>query len=334
MKYLIAIFIFFGNHSLMAQQDIKSLQETAAAFRKQGDYTNAELVLTKALQQDDGNLSVGRDLAWVQFLRKEYNKAAETIRPFADRRDADVQTFQVAAMIYKAKEDAGEADKIYKKALKKFPNSGPLYSEYGELLFLRQDYSAIKQWEKGIELDPNYPGNYYNAARYYYFTLDKTWSIIYGEIFVNMESYSRRTIEMKNILLNSYKKLFIDNEIMKNQNSSNPFTTAFLSTMNRQAALTSKGITPESLTMIRTRFILDWDEKNAARFPFRLFEYHRQLLKEGLFDAYNQWLFGSIQNLTAFQNWINTHNETYKEFTAFQQGRIFKMPGSQNYQSK
>ena len=94
-----------------------------------------------------------------------------------------------------------------------------------------------------------------------------------------------------------------------------------------------EGINPESLTMIRTRFILDWDEKYASKYPFRLFEYHRQLLKEGLFEAYNQWLFGSVQNLTAFQTWINTHADAYQQFVAFQQGRVFKMNGPV-YQSK
>ena len=64
----------------------------------------------------------------------------------------------------------------------------------------RQDYDAIKWWEKGIEVDPNYSSNYYNACKYYYFTYDKVWSLIYGEIFVNLESYSKRTPEIKNIL--------------------------------------------------------------------------------------------------------------------------------------
>jgi hypothetical protein len=65
-----------------------------------------------------------------------------------------------------------------------------------------------------------------------------------------------------------------------------------------------------------------------------LFEYHRQLLREGLFDAYNQWLFGPVQNLTAFQNWTTVHAESYKDFSDFQRGRVFKLPSGQNYQGK
>lgn len=331
---LLGLFLASFAMSQAQSPDVKNLQETAKNFAKEGDYANAAIVLNRALLQDQGNLQLTRDLAFAQYMQRDINGAFQSIKSIVDRREADVETFQIAGMIYKEKEDGTETEKLYKKGIKKFPTSGVLYNEYGEFLWYKQDYSAIRQWEKGIEADPNFSGNYYNAAKYYFFTVDKVWSVIYGEIFVNMESYSRRTIEIKTLLLNSYKKMFQDGDIMKNQNSKNEFAVAFLNTINKQASVLSLGITPESLTMMRTRFILDWDERYAQQFPYRLFEYHRQLLRQGLFDAYNQWLFGPVQNLTAFQNWTNTHTEAYKEFTTFQRGRVFKMPTAQNYQTK
>lgn len=316
------------------QTDAKTLQETAKNFLKQGDYANAVLVLSRARQQEPDNASVVRELAFAYYMQEDYNKAEATIKPLAEDRDADVQIYQVAGLIYKAKDNAGEADKLYKKGLKKFPSSGVLYNEYGEFLSDQRNNTAIRQWERGIEVDPNYSGNYYNAARYYNTTANKVWSIIYAEIFVNMESYSRRTIEVKNMLLDGYRKLFTDVDLTKGAEGKNEFTMAYLNTLNRQSAVASMGITPESLTMIRARFVLNWDKTYASRLPFRLFEYHRQLLKEGLFDAYNQWLFGPVQNLTAYQNWTTTHNEAYKEFTDFQRGRVFKLPAGQNYQNR
>lgn len=335
MKFTIILMFAVLSINISAQQpDANTLYETAKGFVKQGDYSNAVLVLNRALQQDPDNLDMLKDLAFAQYLQRDFTRALETIKPLLDRKDVDVQAYQVAGLVYKANDDMNEIEKLYKKGLKKFPESGVLYNEYGEFLWAKQDYNAIKQWEKGIELEPNHSGNYYNAAKYYYFTVDKVWSIIYSEIFINMESYSRRSIEIKNLLLDSYKKLFTDTDIMKNQNSKNEFTIAYLNTVNRQSAIASIGITPESLTMIRTRFVLDWDDKHASKFPFRLFEYHRQLLREGLFDAYNQWIFGSIQNLTSFQNWTNTHAQAYNEFNLFYRGRVFKLPAGQNYQTK
>jgi hypothetical protein len=81
---------------------------------------------------------------------------------------------------------------MYKTALRKFPESGVLYNDYGELLWDRNDFAAAsKQWLRGIQTDQNFSGNYYNAARYYYMTEDKVWGLLYGEIFLNLESYSR-----------------------------------------------------------------------------------------------------------------------------------------------
>ena len=332
--FFVFLFSLAATYATAQQTDAKTLQETAKNFLKQGDYANAVLVLGRARQQEPDNADVVRDLAFAYYLQEDYNKAEETIKPLAESRDADVQIYQVAGLIYKAKNNSGEADKLYKKGLKKFPSSGVLYNEYGEFLFDQRNNTAIRQWEKGIEVDPNYSGNYYNAARFYTATADKIWSLIYAEIFVNMESYSRRTIEVKNMLLDNYRKLFTDVDITKSGEGKNEFTQAYLNTLNRQSVVASMGITPESLTMIRTRFVLNWDKTYAQKFPYRLFEYHRQLLKEGLFDAYNQWLFGPVQNLTTYQNWTTTHADVYKEFTDFQRGRVFKLPGGQNYQNR
>ena len=179
--------------------------------------------MSKAALQDPDNVEIQRELALALYLKSDLNKALETIKPLLDRRDADIQVYQVAGMIYKGREDFTEADRLYKKGIKKFPESGMLYNDYGELLWHRNDVTAIKVWEKGMEMDPNYTGNYYSGAKYYGATNDKIWSIIYGEIFVNMESSSRRTIEIKNLILEGYKKLLTSTDASTNTNNKNPF---------------------------------------------------------------------------------------------------------------
>jgi len=256
----------------------------------------------------------------------------EVIKPLLERDDADDQCFQIAANIYKQLEQPKESDKLYRRAIKKFPASGPLYNDLGELLWEQNDYTAIKQWEKGIETDPSYSKNYYNASRYYFFTTDKIWSIIYGEIFINMEPFSSRTPEIKTILLESYKKLFASSETALAAGAEkNQFVGAYIKTTWKQNVVATAGINTETLTMIRTRFILDWYQDYADKLPFKLFEFHRQLLQEGMFDAYNHWIFEPVQNLPAYQNWTILHATEYNEFTRFQKGRIFKIPAGQYY---
>ncbi len=336
MKSLIFFFILLlASFSVIAQpEDPKTLHETAKTFMRSGDFDNAIIVLTRAIQQDKSNLEMQKDLVMSYYLKRDYEKALTGVKSLLDRDDADAVTFQLAGNVYKALELVKDCDKMYKKALKKFPKSGPLYSEYGELLWSSKDFSAIGQWEKGIEMDPAFSGNYYNAALYYFYAKDKVWSLIYGEIFVNMESLSERGAAMKEQLLQVYKeKLFADADLMKGEeNNKSEFARAFLQGMSKQSSLAGKGINTEVLTMIRTRFILDWYVYYAGKYPFRLFDYQRQLLSEGMFNAYNQWLFGATENLTAYDNWTKTNAEEYNNFKTFQKNRVFKVPPGQHYQ--
>lgn len=318
----------------MAQDDVKTMHENAKTFMRSGDFDNAVIVLTRALQKDNKNLELQKDLAMSYYLKRDYTRALEGIEQMTERDDADVITFQIAGNVYKALEKVKDCEKMYKKALKKFPRSGPLYSEYGELLWAAKDFSAVQQWEKGIQADPAYSGNYYNAALYYFFTKDKVWSVVYGEIFVNMESLSERGAAMKQLLLQAYKeKLFAEADPAKGEEKNkSEFAKAFLQGISKQSSLASKGINAETLTMIRSRFILDWYNTHATKFPFRLFDYQRQLLQEGMFEAYNQWLFGSVENLAAYDNWTKTHPDQYEAFNKFQRNRVFRMPSGQYYQ--
>lgn len=298
---------------------------------RQGDYANASLILTRALGQAPDNIEIAKDLAYDYYLQKENEKALETIKPLLEKDNADDQTYQIGGTIYRAMGQQKDAEKLYKKAIKSFPKSGTLYNDYGEMLWSKQDFGAIKQWEKGIEEDPSYGGNYYNASKYYFLTADKIWCVIYGEIFVNIESFTSRTAEIKNIVLDGYKKLFAETNLLSNVKDKNNFEVAYLTTMNKQNSVVINGLNAETLTMIRTRFILDWDQTYAKKFPFRLFEQQEQYLEEGLFPAYNQWIFGATQNLANYQSWISTHAGEYEGFTKFQQGRIFKIPDGQFY---
>lgn len=332
-KIFISLSLILTIVSSAFAQDPKTLYETGKTFQRQGDFANAILVFNRALEQQPNDLNLLKDLAFTYYLQRDFVKARQTALPLPDRADSDVQTFQILGLVYKALEERKEAEKLYKQGLKKFPKSGMLYNEYGEMLWTKQDYSAIKFWEKGIEVDPNFSSNYYNAAKHYYHTFDKVWPVVYGEIFLNLESYSKRTAEIKDLLLASYKKLFSETDLSNKQDIKNPFVAAFLTQMAKHSAAISQGVNSESLTVLRTKFILDWFDKEAGKFPFRLFDYQQQLLKAGMFDSYNQWIFGASQNLPAFQIWTNTNGEAYSQFTTFQKGRVFKVPEKQYYQT-
>ncbi|MBW7840439.1 MAG: hypothetical protein H3C36_12550 [Chitinophagaceae bacterium] len=311
--------------------DTQTLHQNAKEFMKSGDYANATIILVRALEKSPNNLAIAKDLALSFYMESENIKAVNVLKPFVEKDQADAQAYQITGMAMRRMGQIKDADKLYKKALKMFPDSGPLYNDYGEFLWSNRDFSAIAQWEKGIEKEPRFPGNYFNAARYYFLSQDKIWGLIYGEIFINMESYSSRTAEIKTQLLDGYKKLFSDPDLLANTKNKNKFELAFLTSMNKQNSIVLRGLNPETLTMIRTRFILNWYREYADRFPLILFDIQKELLEKGLFQVYNQWIFGAAQNLNAFQNWTTRHPEEYASFNRYLQTRILQIPENQYY---
>ncbi|HMG67596.1 MAG TPA: tetratricopeptide repeat protein, partial [Chitinophagaceae bacterium] len=201
MKRLLFIFGLFLCLDTCFAQQADSLHRVAKQFMRSGDYPNAIIVLSNALKKDPENLEIQKDLAFTYYLQRNYSASVESGRKLIARNDADEQCYQILGMAYKAIDEKKEADKMYKQGIKKFPGSGELYNEYGEMLWVEKNAEAIRFWERGIEVDPNYSSNYYNASRYYYYTYDKVWSLIYGEIFINLESYSKRTPEIKSLLV-------------------------------------------------------------------------------------------------------------------------------------
>ncbi|MBO9660525.1 MAG: hypothetical protein J7527_17015, partial [Chitinophagaceae bacterium] len=133
--------------------------------------------------------------------------------------------------------------------------------------------------------------------------------------------------------LKAYKeKLFNQASLQKDiDKTKNEFAKAFLTIMNKQLTLTNKGVTVESLGAVRSRFILDWYNTYSTKFPYKLFDYQQQLLQSGMFEAYNQWLFGPVDNLAAYDSWTKNHADQYETFKKFQSNRTFKMPQGQYY---
>jgi tetratricopeptide (TPR) repeat protein len=331
MKKLWVIFCLVISTFYTHAQDVVQMQETARTFMVQGDYANAIIVLNKAREIQPNNINVNKDLALNYYFSGNNKKALEIIKPTLDREDTDDKCYQIAGDILLAEDDVKEAEKLYKKGIKKFSNSGSLYNELGKLMWLQKNYDAIKMWEKGIEVDPSFSKNYFNASKFYYFSTDKIYSIYYGEIFLNMEPMSTSSPEIKNLLFESYKKIFVDIETEKKTQTNSPFATAILQTLLKQQNVINTGINTETLIMLRTRFILDWYATYASKYPSKLFDLQRQLLQDGIFEAYNHWIFTAAQNLSYYQSWTTTNSVKYNELNQFQRSRIFKIPSGQYY---
>ncbi|MBV9963491.1 MAG: hypothetical protein JO072_14705 [Parafilimonas sp.] len=332
-KVFILIILISAGQLLHAQQTVDGIRKQAQTSAQQQDFSGAIDILEQGLKQYPENIDLLKDESYIAYLGRDYQRSMQVGKTITERDDADVQSYQILGLTYKAIANYKEADKLYKAALKKFPNSGVLYGEYGDMLSQYDNKrGAIVQWEKGISADANYSSNYYYASKYYADNNNIFWSCIYGEIFVNMESLTKRTEEIKTLLLNNYKNVLNKQsniEVLKA--SGTDFEKAVATSMSNAMETETGDVTPEMITAFRTRFILNWNNTNANSYPYHLFDFYTQLLRNGLFDAYNQWLFGTTINKNRYDSWVYTHDEEMQNFTQFQHNVLFKMPAEQYY---
>ncbi|MBW0177237.1 tetratricopeptide repeat protein [Sediminibacterium sp.] len=335
MRIVILTLLLLTQVTVIAQDPGKKLQETAKSMLMQGDFDNAIAILETAVKQAPADISIQKDLAYACYLKRDFAKSIQIGRVLAERSDADEQIFQILGLCYKATASYKEGAKLYKTALKKFPNSTIIYNELGELLIMdNAPAEAIEQWEKGIKADPNYSSNYYNACIYYTKTGNWVRVALYGELFVNLESFTERTTDVKKALLNAWQKLFLPTVISQQlKNNPSAFEKNVLQTMEKIVQTVTAGFQPETSTSIRSKWVLDWFKNNTG-YPFGLFDQQQYFIREGLFEAYNQWLFAEPVNQDAYKVWKDTHPKEAAAFDAFQKTRLFKLPPGQNYFSK
>lgn len=326
--------IFFAGKSAAQTLTVNQLQENAQQYMQQGDYEKAVSTLLKARQQAPLNMSLLTNLSFAYFLQRDFSKAIETGKVAIEMDDADQKAFQVLGLSYKSIASYKEANKMYKAALRKFPNGGVIYNEYGECLALDKNLKdAIIQWEKGIQQDPNYSGNYFNAVKYYIDQQNWLRIMLYGEIFINLESYSAKTIETKNYLLKAYQNLIHTNNLNQKQNDRplSGFEQSILAIWSSLSPIKVAIFNIDSLTSLKNGFLQKWDKTNNLQYPYRLIDHWKQLSNEGILAAYHQWVLGDATNADEYEKWQVEHAKEFVMFQQFQQSRIFKIPTGQYY---
>ena len=343
MKQIViaGLILSFMGFQAKAQEnpELIKITESAAAFISKGDYGNAAAMYTQAVRMAPDNVALRRDLAYVYFLDKNYDRAKEIITPVLNSSVADEQTFQIAAAVENASGKSAKARKIVNSGLQKFPNSGLLHNYLGNLVVgaSKNGNDALKAWNKGIAVDPSYPMNYYNAANAYFHKKEMVWALIYAETYANLDPYSAKTGEMKKLVYEAYQKVFApssDSKVPEFSGVSNDkahirFEQAFMNVLNSNISTVSEGFNVESIGMLRTRFITNWQKNYSKTFPLALLDYQNKLIRSGHYIAYNQWLLGATESSQGFSEWVNQNMEAYRNFEVWMKNNPLK-PNSED----
>lgn len=306
--------------------EVEQMYRQAKDYLSKGGIQQAISLFRQAIQLAPDVPLLHRDLGQALNITGAYSEAYDIVAPLINSRRADEQTYQIAGAALAGKGERKKARNLLERGIGIYPHSGMLYYELGKNHENSGDNEyALDAWLQGIENDPAYHLNYYEAARIYSLTDKPIWTILYGEIFVTLERHTPRSTEARRLMLNAYEAIFknIGNLPVPKYGTFTPtmagtdFETAVMQTMMQLAPVVSDGITTENLIMLRTRFTMDWLTNYSARFPYSMFTYHDKLLRAGHFDAYNQWLFGKTENAGQFAAWTSFHPDAIATYESW-----------------
>jgi len=313
-----------------AQTNIETAHQKgvdAVKFEDAGKFDEALQLLNEAAKLDPANIDYPYEMTYCYYGKKEYQKVIDVLEKLKDAPNSFDRLYELLGNSYDMLGNSDKAIATYREGLKKLPNSGVLYLELGVIPLYKKDYnSALNYFEKGIEVQPGFPSNYYWAARLYSGSDDKVWGMLYGEIFINLERNSERTQEISKLLFDTYKSsisypspgkisvAFSKNTVVSldKDKISMPYSMVYEPVMSLAVA-GETAIDLNSLDRIRLNFLKFYDQKFNKDYPNALFSYQNQVLQSGNLEAYNHWLL-SEGDVPAFNTWKIANSDKWGKF--------------------
>ena len=337
--YILSVLLVAHHNCALAQEwsspEVEQMYQQGMLSLSKANATEATAIFQKIKIIEPNNFLVKKSLAQSYQLSGYQKMALNELEPLFANNTADAECYRIAALANMGIQEDKKALKVLTDGIAKHPQSGLLYYERGIIYKQQKNYeNALKSWLDGIAADPNYHLNYHEAAIAYVQTEQVIWAIIYGEIFVNKEPNTKRSNDMRILILDAYQKLFFtpsknpnDNVINEPKNFEEAVKKNYLSLF----FVVSDGINTENLTMLRSRFMVNWQNTYATRFPFGLFDYWDDMMRNGHFDAYSQWIFGKVENPQLYDNWMSTFGDDMSNFLEYRAKKQPNITAKDNY---
>jgi len=336
IKIVGIIFLFVLTNLASGQTNKEEALEIAMeaiTLMDNGQIEESIELLKEAEKLDPERIDYPYEIAYAYYIDKNYKEAIKILEKLKDHKDVNERVFQLLGNSYDIIGDPEKAFIAYDEGLAKFPNSGMIYLEKGNVYWGKEEYEkAIPFYEKGIEIDPSFPSNYYRASLFYCSSTEEVWGLIYGEIFMNLERNSERTITISKLLYDTYKseiKFTSDssfsvsfsqnasiniNDLNDVNNLKLPFGIGVYEPTFMLAMIEEKSIDIHSLNRIRSNFNdLYYEKKQNKDYPNVLFDYQKKVKEAGHLEAYNYWILMKGDE-DGFDEWYFENKDKWESF--------------------
>jgi Tfp pilus assembly protein PilF len=323
-------FVYKSAYDSLLLEGIKKINE-----QKLNDAVN---LLNQAIAIDPTKWEVHYEKALAYYQAKEFDSTIAILEPFKDSEEVNDNFYQILGGSYDIKKEPDKALEIYQKGLKRFPNSGKLYMEMGiHYVEEMNGLQAVAYWHKGVDVEPTYENNYYWLARYLFFNYEFVWTIMYGELFMNLSDAPLRLDDISTFINDAFTEGFYSkvdslttqiqftriNIKAKNlkEREDLPFELAYQIVMKEAAdSLLPKkkeNLTIQDIYKIRKSFIDIWYRDNwNKRYSNPLFDLQKKMIDNNIFETYHYWLLNSVRKMES-ERWLRDNKKKLEDFGNF-----------------
>ena len=285
--------------------------EEAVDLMDNGKPEDAIKILDKLCKKYKNNYALEYERLYAYYQAGDFKRIVKEGPKLFDHPEIESQCYQLVGNAQDVLGDPEGAIKTYDEGLKRFPNSGYLYLEKGNIHMMHQRYNeAVRCYLSGVEVQPDFASNYYRLAKLYADSTEPLWAIVYAEVVCNLLPGTERGEEMGKLIYdlfqenvkieednNAHVSLTKENTIYINSDTSSyqiPFPMMYeMGTMKSPALvefLQTKKLTVAMIADMRKEALAYIDTVAPGYYNLSLLDYHRKLIKDGHWTAYNMWL--------------------------------------------
>ena len=138
MKLILTLLVTFSFSVAFAQENPAS-KEINEAIKEMdaGNFSQSRVILECVLQKYSTNYDAWYEYAYSYYMQKDYAKALEIMQTQTDHAQATDQLWQMIGNSLDIIGKPEEAIAAYAKGLERFPNSGRLYVESGNIYLIQ-----------------------------------------------------------------------------------------------------------------------------------------------------------------------------------------------------
>lgn len=299
------------------------------------------------------NYIVRYERAYALYTLRRYDDVIKEQKFLLKSKEANELTYQLVGNAYDMTGERKKAAGIYSDGLKKFPDSGPLHLELGNLCFLDHEYfKAIDYYNKGIVVAPNFASNYYQAATLYFMLDDwKVWGLVYAETEILLApSNEGRHRHMASLIVDCFRESisldYGDNPTLSV--SLVPERALNFNTDTNIVYLGFPGVYEGALDQPLFKMFMDKEPftgslpqlielrrgaveayysatDNIYGSSMYLLEFQKKVIDAGHWEAYNYYILGPGYDDDVFGDWYEAHEEEFDAFVEWYNAAPFRL---------